>query len=55
METQTKWRKSSRSTSDANCLEVVVDRTVTAVRDSKNPTGPTLAFPAASWKAFLQA
>ncbi|PWW64760.1 DUF397 domain-containing protein [Actinokineospora spheciospongiae] len=34
------WRKSSRS-DDANCVQVRQD--LAAVRDSKNPGGPTLA------------
>lgn len=33
------WRKSSRS-GNTSCVEV--RRTLTAVRDSKNPTGPLL-------------
>ena len=27
---------------------------VTAVRDSKNPDGPVLAFPVSSWQAFVR-
>lgn len=34
------WRKSSRSETGANCVEVRND--LTAVRDSKNSTGPIL-------------
>ena len=33
------WRKSSRSGSESNCVELA---STGAVRDSKNPTGPTL-------------
>jgi uncharacterized protein DUF397 len=33
------WRKSSRSGSESNCVEL---GNTGAVRDSKNPTGPTL-------------
>ena len=48
------WRKSSRSSSDANCVEVAWPREAgTAVRDSKN-TGPVLTFPADAWSAFLR-
>jgi hypothetical protein len=41
MITQTRWRKSSRSGASANgCVELA--HTLNAIRDSKNPTGPTL-------------
>ncbi|MFL6118282.1 DUF397 domain-containing protein [Actinophytocola sp.] len=49
------WRKSSRSTSAANCVEVASGGAVTAVRDSKNTSGPILTFPVSSWAAFLSA
>jgi uncharacterized protein DUF397 len=48
------WRKSSRSGSGPNCVEVASDGAVTAVRDSKHPSGPTLAFPVASWAEFVK-
>jgi hypothetical protein len=48
------WRKSSWSTSEANCVEVASMAPLTAVRDSKNPDGPTLAFPVSSWTTFLR-
>jgi hypothetical protein len=35
-----RWRKSSRSGQDTSCVELSHPRT--AVRDSKNPAGPTL-------------
>jgi hypothetical protein len=47
------WRKSSRSGSQGNCVEVrIVDGGV-EVRDSKDPTGPVLTFTRAEWAAFL--
>jgi hypothetical protein len=47
------WRKSSRSGGGPNCVEVASMAPAMAVRDSKNPDGPTLAFPVSSWTAFL--
>lgn len=48
------WRKSSRSTSSSNCVEVAtnVPNTV-GVRDSKHPHGPALTVPSMAWGAFL--
>ena len=47
------WRKSSRSSDQANCVEVAFAGPAVAVSDSKNTTGPTLAFPAENWTSFL--
>lgn len=50
------WRKSSFSTSQSDCVEVAwFEAPVTAVRDSKNTEGPTLAFPVPAWQNFLRA
>ena len=47
------WRKSSYSTSNGgNCIEVATAPHAIAVRDSKNPHGPALAFEADSWRTF---
>jgi hypothetical protein len=47
------WRKSSRSNSGGNCVEVAVLSAAVAVRDSKDPHGPVLAVPPAAWNAFV--
>src|SRR4051812_42914390 len=48
------WRKSSYSGQGAtSCVEVAFPAHSVAVRDSKNVTGPVLAFPVVQWEAFL--
>ncbi|MET7604839.1 DUF397 domain-containing protein [Streptomyces avermitilis] len=48
------WTKSSYSTGNGACVEVKSPVVAAmAVRDSKVPAGPTLAFPADSWSAFV--
>lgn len=47
------WRTSSYSGSNGGaCVEVGTADLAVAVRDSKHPDGPQLAFAAAAWKAF---
>lgn len=54
------WRKSSYTSSNGgNCVEVAYSARlgsarVVAVRDSKDPDGPKLAFGPAQWQAFLR-
>ncbi|GHC41345.1 DUF397 domain-containing protein [Streptomyces cinnamoneus] len=52
-----KWRKSSYSGgNEGQCLEVADNIPgIVPVRDSKNPTGPALAFTPAAWVAFTAA
>lgn len=47
------WRKARRSISNGECVEVAAARHEILVRDSKNPAGATLGYPAGSWRAFL--
>jgi hypothetical protein len=47
------WRKASRSDhSGGECVEVAAVAPLVAVRDSRDPDGPKLAFGAADWSAF---
>ncbi len=64
------WRKSSRSGSGSNCVEVawrkssrssdasncveVAFSDPVAVRDSKNTSGPILSFPTTTWSTFVR-
>ncbi|QOC94111.1 DUF397 domain-containing protein [Micromonospora craniellae] len=47
------WRKSNRSGTNANCVEVAELIRAVAVRDSKDPAGPVLAFDHTAWSAFV--
>ncbi|MER6944942.1 DUF397 domain-containing protein [Nonomuraea sp. NPDC000554] len=49
------WIKSSHSGSNGgNCVEVAeLSGRRRGVRDSKNPTGPTLIFTPGEWDAFI--
>jgi hypothetical protein len=56
MTTQHEWKKSSRSGSTGNCVEVARNlRGMVAVRDSKDPDGPNLVFAPGEWNAFVTA
>ncbi|MFD5448754.1 DUF397 domain-containing protein [Streptomyces sp. NPDC003470] len=48
------WTKSSYSGGNGACVEVKSPVVAAlAVRDSKVPAGPVLAFPADAWNAFV--
>ena len=49
------WRTSSYSGSNGGaCVEVGTVGPAVAVRDSKHPDGPLLAFAADTWQAFTR-
>lgn len=47
------WFKSSYSQHGGECVEVAHLSDVVGVRDSKNPTGPVLAFEPSAWAEFI--
>ena len=48
------WRASSYSGGQGNCVEVADSfPTHIPVRDSKRPTGPTMAVSPSAWTAFV--
>ncbi|MFE7191795.1 DUF397 domain-containing protein [Kitasatospora sp. NPDC057541] len=48
------WFKSSFSTNGGECVEVSASLPgLVPVRDSKDPEGPSLVFPASAWRAFV--
>ncbi|MGW4894375.1 DUF397 domain-containing protein [Kitasatospora sp. NPDC004240] len=54
--TGARWYKSSYSSNGGSCVELAPDFPGLApVRDSKDPGGPALVFPAAAWSSFLDA
>ncbi|GAB3008766.1 DUF397 domain-containing protein [Saccharothrix stipae] len=47
------WRTSSYSDEGQSCVEVAPVGEGFAMRDSKNPAGPTLSFTTKQWRSFL--
>ncbi|WP_405105595.1 DUF397 domain-containing protein [Micromonospora sp. NBC_01405] len=49
------WRKSTRSNNGGDCVEVADNIPgVVGLRDSKDPSGPVLAYSRIAWDAFVQ-
>ncbi|MFF9639971.1 DUF397 domain-containing protein [Kitasatospora aureofaciens] len=50
------WSKSSHSNDSGNCIEIARQGgSVSLIRDSKDPSGPALAFDRAAHTAFVNA
>jgi hypothetical protein len=53
MDMNLQWRKATYSSGNGgNCIEVATADHTVAVRDSKDPDGPHLAFRLHAWKTF---
>ncbi|QUH00886.1 DUF397 domain-containing protein [Saccharopolyspora erythraea] len=48
-----RWRKSSHSNHQGECVEVAFVGEGVAARDSKDPDGPVLVFDRSRWTAFV--
>ncbi|WP_431874282.1 DUF397 domain-containing protein [Micromonospora marina] len=48
-----RWKKSTRSSGNGQCVEVANLGNAVALRDSKDPTGPALLFRREGWTSFL--
>lgn len=51
--TRAQWRKATASQGNGECVEVAFVPNAVAMRDSKDPQGPVLAFTPKEWDAFL--
>jgi uncharacterized protein DUF397 len=49
------WRKSSNSAGNGECVEVAAGPGLISIRDSKDPEGPILSYPADAFRSFLDA
>jgi len=47
------WRKSTKTQANGQCVEMARVGDVIGVRDSKDPSGPVLAFTVSEFEAFL--
>jgi Domain of unknown function (DUF397) len=52
--TRARWRKSSHSSGNGQCVEVAPLDQVVAIRDSKDPDGAKLIFAPTQWQHFLR-
>jgi hypothetical protein len=52
-EVEQRWRKSSHSLNDGNCVEVGCDGSYLLARDSKDPHGRILRWELQPWRSFL--
>ncbi|KJS61889.1 DUF397 domain-containing protein [Streptomyces rubellomurinus] len=54
--TRPTFKKSTYSGGDVNCVEIATPSGPSSyIRDSKDPSGPTLAFDRAAHEAFIRA
>lgn len=50
------WRTSSYSNNGGACVEAATNLPgLVAIRDSKDPSGPSLVFSADGWQTFIRA
>ncbi|MCO8272975.1 DUF397 domain-containing protein [Actinoplanes sp. TRM 88003] len=47
------WRKSTRSGAAGHCVEIANVPAAVLMRDSKDVTGPVLAFGGTDWAGFI--
>ncbi len=48
-----RWRTSTRSGDNGACVETRFADGTAQIRDSKDPSGPVLAFDPSSWAGFV--
>ncbi|MGW7556501.1 DUF397 domain-containing protein [Streptomyces rimosus] len=48
-----KYRKSSYSNEERECVQIATTHHTITIRDSKRPTGPTLHLTPTAWASFL--